>query len=317
MVIGTDDETINTTSPSMQGNTYGLENTSGTVTVYDGIFKGKVSTNNKAISNETTVNHGTYEIVHDNETIDNVQYIVAYLEDQSINITVTFNKNGGDTVTTNTKTFTEIGPIGELPTAEKANTEFLGWFTEATGGERVLSTTEVTEDIIYYAHYTNATTVCRPATTLHTDGNTTFGQIHSGLTLSAGDAYDCDVNGDGTFDATNERFYYLTDTSDGKAVFIFSNNIHQGQSDITPICKPDAVAYGPNFTDGPDTAIEELPTTLQWSNVNIYTEPRTITDQAGTTVTSNYTYTGKAARLATLDEIKAATVQILMKQQMN
>lgn len=307
MVIGTDDGTINTTSPSMQGNTYGLENTSGTVTVYDGIFKGKVSTNNKAISNETTVNHGTYEIVHNNETIDNVQYIVAYLEDQSINITVTFNKNGGDTVTTNTKTFTEIGPIGELPTATKANTEFLGWFTEATGGERVLSTTEVNEDIIYYAHYTNATTVCRPATTLHTDGNTTFGQIHSGLTLSAGDAYDCDVNGDGTFDATNERFYYLTDTSDGKAVFIFSNNIHQGQSDITPICKPDAVAYGPNFTDGPDTAIEELPTTLQWSNVNIYTEPRTITNQAGTTVTSNYTYTGKAARLATLDEIKAAT----------
>ncbi len=310
LVIGTDDGTINITSPSMQGSTYGLENTSGTVTIYDGIFKGKVSTNNKAISNETTVSHGThetYEFVHDNETIDNVQYIVAYLEDQSINITVTFNKNGGDTVTTNTKTFTEIGPIGELPTATKANTEFLGWFTEATGGERVLTTTEVSEDIVYYAHYTNATTVCRPATTLHTDGNTTFGQIHSGLTLSAGDAYDCDVNGDGTFDATNERFYYLTDTSDGKAVFIFSNNIHQGQSSATPICKPDAVAYGPNFTDGPDTAIGELPTTLQWSNVNIYTEPRTITNQAGTTVTSDYTYTGKAARLATLDEIKAAT----------
>ena len=310
MVIGTDDETINITSPVMQGSTYGLENTSGTVTVYDGIFKGKVSTNNKAISNETTVSHGThetYEFVHDTETIDNVQYIVAYLEDQSINITVTFNKNGGDTVTTNTKTFTEIGPIGELPTATKSNTEFLGWFTAATGGERVLTTTEVSEDIVYYAHYTNATTVCRPATTLHTDGNTTFGQIHSGLTLSAGDAYDCDVNGDGTFDATNERFYYLTDTSDGKAVFIFSNNIHQGQSSATPICKPDAVAYGPNFTDGPDTAIGELPTTLQWSNVNIYTEPRTITNQAGATVTSDYTYTGKAARLATLDEIKAAT----------
>lgn len=46
--------------------------------------------------------------------------------------------------------------------------------------------------------------------------------------------YRSSAEGEGTFDAANERFYYLTDTSDGKAVFIFSNNIHQGQSSATP-----------------------------------------------------------------------------------
>ena len=309
LVIGTDDGTIDITTPIMQGNTYGLENTSGTVTVYDGIFKGKVSTNNKAISNETAVNHGTYEIIHDNETIENVQYIVAYLEDQSVNITVTFNKNGGDTVTTNTKTYTEIGPIGELPTATKANTEFLGWFTAATGGERVLTTTEVNNDITYYAHYTTATTVCRPATTLHTDGTTNFGQIPTTSTLSAGDAFDCDVNGDGTFDASNERFYFLTNTSDGKAAMIYSNNVTQGQSSVSPSCSANGVTYASTLTEGPTNAIEQLPTTEQWPNVSIYTEPRTITDDASpaTTVTTDFIYTGKAARFANLDEIKAAS----------
>ena len=305
LVIGINDGTINITSPSLQGNTYGLENTSGTVTVYDGIFKGKTSTNGKAISNETTVNHGTLEIVHDTETIEGTQYTTAYLKNNVINITINFNKNGGSTVEYIVKSFDTEGPINSLPSATKTNAEFLGWFTSETGGERVLTSRVITESddgTTYYAHYTNATTVCRPATSLHTNGNTSFGQIHTGLTLSPGDAYDCDVNGDGTFDATNERFYYLTDTSSGKAVFIFSNNIHGS----TPMCKPDAVAYG-TFSDGPNTAIEELPTTAEWTNVNLYTEPRNITNETGSTVVNNYIYTGKAARFATLEEIKAAT----------
>ena len=378
MTIGTSDGTIDITSPVMQGHTYGLETVSGhSVTIYDGIFKGKVSTNNKAISDETyTTTISGYQFAHDTETIDNVQYAIAYLENvpstctvtfnpgqdgtvspasrtitsgaaigelptpqragytfdgwytassggtvvdaQTVfsnndtiyahwteNITINFSVNGGDSVQYSSITLNQTGSIGSLPTASKANSEFLGWFTATSGGERLLETTEITESdngTIYYAHYTNATTVCRPATTLHTDGNTTFGQIHSGSSLLAGDAYDCDVNGDGTFDSTNERFYYLTNTSDGKAVFIFSNNIHGA----TPMCKPDAVAYG-TYSEGPNTAIVELPTTTQWSNVNLYTEPRNITDETGTTVVNSYLYAGKAARFATLEEIKAAT----------
>ena len=304
MIIGTDDGIIDNTNPFLQGNLYGLQIDSGkTVTVYDGIFKGQTS----AISNESNVFMTNAEIIHNTETIDNKQYDVAYLQDTSINITVNFNKNGGDLVDYNSKTLTEFGPIGDLPTATKAGTEFLGWYTKATGGERLLPTTEITKDGTYYAHYTNTTTVCKPATTLHTSGETTFGQIPAKLSLSTGDALDCDVNGDGTYDATNERFYYLTNTNDNKAVLIYYNNTSQTNNNLSSTCNATGVNYAPTFTQGPNTAIGELPTTSQWPNVSLYSEPRTITDESGNAIFSNYIYKGKAARFATLDEIKAAT----------
>ena len=46
-------------------------------------------------NNENTGNTQITIIEDDNETIEGVQYIVAYLEDQSTNITVTFNKTTG------------------------------------------------------------------------------------------------------------------------------------------------------------------------------------------------------------------------------
>ena len=310
MTIGTDDGTIDITSPSIRGYRYGLEIVSGkTVTIYDGIFKGNASINNKAINDETATVIGTAEFAHTTDTIDSVSYDVAYLVSNTLSITINFNKNGGDTVEYNTNTYSEEGPIGTLPTASKANTQFLGWFTAATGGERVLPETEITssdDGTTYYAHYTNASKVCRPATVLHSSGGTDFGQLYSESDISSGDAFDCDVNGDGTFDATNERFYYLTDTSDGKAVFIYSNNTSQVNSTTTPICSATAVAYG-TYSEGPTTAIGELPNIGDWSNVTLYTEPRDITNETGTVVVNDYLYSGKSARFATLDEIKAST----------
>ena len=307
MTIGTDDGTIDITSPVMQGYIYGLETVSGkTVNIFDGIFKGR-GTPNKAISDESVTSHSTYVITHTTETIGSDTYDVAYLVNPAVNYTVTFDAttNGGsiNPGENNTQTYNSIGPIGSMPSASKSNTSFLGWYTAASGGEKVLETTEVNDDITYYAHYTSQTTVCRPASTLHSNGGTNFGQIHSGSTLSAGDAFDCDVNGDGTYDATNERFYFLTNSSDGNAVFVFANNISQQNSSATPMCKATAVPYGSN---GPLTAMEELPTISQWSNVSIYSQPRNITNGSAT-ISSDFVYTGKAARFATLDEIKAAT----------
>ena len=308
MIIGSDDGTIDNTNPVMQGYNYGLEIDSGkTVTVYDGIFKGNKNVNNKAINEESRLNLVNSTVIHSNETIDNVEYDVAYLEDTSVNITVNFNKNGGDTVEYNSKTINEIGPIGTLPIATKANSEFLGWYTTATGGEKLLTTTEIDADKTYYAHYTHTATVCKPAKTLHSYGGIEFGQIPTSSSLSAGDAFDCDVNGDGTYDATNERFYYLTNSSDNKAILIYYNNTSQVNNNVSPICSATAVSYAPTFTEGPKTAIGELPNTTQWPNVSLYSEPRTITDDTGNTVYSNYLYKEKAARFATLDEIKAAT----------
>ncbi len=81
MTIGDDSDPINTTSPVLQGKTYGLEITSGkTVTVYDGIFKGITS----AINDLSKVTHNTNVDFNtsNTETIGSDTYNVAYLEEQ-------------------------------------------------------------------------------------------------------------------------------------------------------------------------------------------------------------------------------------------
>ena len=321
MYIGINDDSFDNTTPVMQGYNYGLETVANkTVNIYGGIFKGRdtSSTGTKAISNE---NYITYDdtkadLVHEFETINfdgsSTIFDTAYLSSLSTKYTVTLNANNGTIVDNgpNSITVNDGHAVGTLPKAEKANTEFLGWFSSTTGGEKLLPTTIIDDDVTYYARYTTTMTVCRPATTIHSSSGTNFGQLHSGSMLSPGDAYDCDVNGDGVYDATNERFYYLTDDED-RAVFIYSNNVIQSNNTVTPSCSTTGVSYGADATHGPTTAMEVLPTNSQWVNVSLYTDPRDIKNSAGTTVVSDYIYTEKAARFATLDEIKAATVSTL------
>ncbi|MBO5096245.1 MAG: hypothetical protein J6B98_05175, partial [Bacilli bacterium] len=57
--------------------------------------------------------------------------------------------------------------------------------------------------------------------------------------LTSGDAFDCDVNGDGTYDATTERFYYVSDLynttskefDSNYAVLVYYNNTTKGVAD--------------------------------------------------------------------------------------
>ena len=81
MTIGSNDDPLDITNPVMQGVIYGLETVSGKpVTIYDGIFKGKGNTPNKAISNESFVTiNSNVTITHTTESIDGNQYDVAYL----------------------------------------------------------------------------------------------------------------------------------------------------------------------------------------------------------------------------------------------
>ena len=69
--------------------------------------------------------------------------------------TVTFNANGG-TVTTTSKTVTYDSTYGELPTPTKTGYTFNYWYTAASGGTQVLSTTKVsiTAAQTLYAHWT-------------------------------------------------------------------------------------------------------------------------------------------------------------------
>ena len=153
--------------------------------------------------------------------------------------------------------------------------------------------------------------VCKRAEekTLHTDGTHTFGSIGSKGTLSSGDAFDCDVNGDGKYNPDTERFYYVTDMDDSTAVLIYYNNVEKGKPSNSKL-----VAYdksGENW-HGPRTAIEQLPSTSEWRNVSLTSNVRSIIAQDGTNSTTggslpdSFSYSGKAARLLTVQEINKA-----------
>ena len=172
----------------------------------------------------------------------------------------------------------------------------------------------------------NPKVLCKRATTLHTEeceqtdntyycsgagltGKTiTYGTI-PGKELKSGDAFDCDVNGDGTYDENTERFYYVTDMNDSTAVLIYYNNVSKGKPSNSTTYAYDS--SGENF-HGPRTAIEELPSTSEWRNVSLTSNVRSIITQDGTNSTTggplpdSFSYAGKAARLLTTQEINKA-----------
>ena len=138
----------------------------------------------------------------------------------------------------------------------------------------------------------------------------TYGNLGTSGTLSSGDAFDCDVNGDGTYNPNTERFYYVTDMNDTTAVLIYYNNVSSGNPSNTKNYAYDSL--NENW-HGPRTAIAELPTTSQWTNVRLTNDVRSITTNTGSNTTtggttpSNFSYAGYAARLLTIQEVRKGT----------
>ena len=78
---------------------------------------------------------------------------VTYTAQWMINrYTVTFDANGG-TCGTEATTIDHGATVGDLPVPSQANAAFLGWFTDAEGGEKVDSSLVVTEGMTLYAHW--------------------------------------------------------------------------------------------------------------------------------------------------------------------
>ena len=184
--------------------------------------------------------------------------------------------------------------------------------------------------------------ICKRATTLHTEKCTqtdsqyfcsgagytasgskgtstiTYGNLGTKCSLNSGDAFDCDVNGDGEYNPGTERFYYVSDyynTSTKKfesdtAVLIYFNNVNSGNPSTDSTYAYDS--SGENW-HGPRTLIAQLPTKNQWSNVSLKNVTRTIFNEisgnttTGGTLPSNFSYEGYAARLLTVEEIRQAT----------
>ena len=208
------------------------------------------------------------------------------------------------------------------------------------------STLNLNFSLSYQQAESNAVTLahptCKRATVLHTEvcnqtdsshyclgsgyktGDTiTYGNLGTTGVLTSGDAFDCDVNGDGVYDSITERFYYVSgkdgDNSSDYATLIYYNNVSSGVSNNTKtyawVSKTDYVAAGGTETDygsngshdkGPLTAIKQLPTTAQWKNVKLSNTTRNITDEKGTVRVNNFSYSGYAARLLTFSEANKA-----------
>ena len=236
VTIGTNDSTIDTTNPVFQGystsstiNAYGLERKTGTVNVYDGIFKGK----NDGINTPASVNHpnGTEFDTDDSEIIDGNTYKIAYLVSDG---------------TTPTPTPTATPTPEPTATATPEPT--------ATATPEPLST--ICKPVVSFASLhtekcksTSSTQGCRKSG-YDDDEDITYGSIVTSDTYSVGNAFDCNVDGTGY----NQRFYYLT-TTDNKAVLI-SNTNFEGEN---------GQQIGNNFTY--DIALTKLPTISQWSTV--------------------------------------------------
>ena len=145
-----------------------------------------------------------------------------------------------------------------------------------------------------------------------------YGRLgNQGEDMVSGDAFDCDVNGDGTYDSETERFYYVSDYYDTtknefdskKATLIYYNNTTLGIEDNT---SASLIAYNSDNKNylGPTTAIVNLPKRTQWKNSDLITGTRAIVGKGGKTSTGGgvlptaYDYSNYAARLLTIQELE-------------
>ena len=116
----------------------------------------------------------------------NVTYQAQFAELEGEEKCVTFNANGGN-ATLPYKYVTSGDPVGDLPTATKTGHTFTGWFTEASAGTEVTSSTTVSADVTYYAHYTkNSYTLtwnANGATITSADDAYTHGSVEYGTAI--------------------------------------------------------------------------------------------------------------------------------------
>ena len=95
--------------------------------------------------------------------------------------------------------------------------------------------------------------------------------------------------------------------NDTTAVLIYYNNVSAGNPSNSKLYAYDS--SGENW-HGPRTAINELPTTSQWKNVSLTSDVRSITTNTGSnsttggTLPSNFSYSGYASRLLTIQEVR-------------
>ena len=154
---------------------------------------------------------------------------VALAELQSSNIEVL--EDGTATIVVNNAseleeyTFTSTNPS---VASVDSNTGVITGHTESSTTITMTGTTSgQTKTINVQVVSELSTYVCTlaQASTLHTVNNVTYGQVATNPTPQAGDAYDCDVDNNGIFDPSTERFYYLTNENNNAVLVAFNSYV--------------------------------------------------------------------------------------------
>ena len=80
--------------------------------------------------------------------------LFAHWKRSAVMVTVTFSPNStGATTAEPTRKVASGAKLGTLPTASQTGYDFVGWFTEKSGGTQITANTVVTKDVTYYAHW--------------------------------------------------------------------------------------------------------------------------------------------------------------------
>ena len=202
--------------------------------------------------------------------------------------TVTFNANGGTGGTTSvTRDYGQT--IGTLPMPARAGCAFAGWWTSASGGTQISSSTKVTSNVTYYVHWmatvmlnanggtVDTATVVRECgqavgtlpTPTHTDYNTFAGwwtAASGGTQISASTI----VSGDVTYYARWKNMYTATFNANGG-----TGGITKTQEYGTSLTAPTVTRTGYTFTGWSPSVPSTMPAgnttyTAQWK-INQYT----------------------------------------------
>ena len=297
------------------------------------------------ISDEKGKTGTEYTFTLQNKGTKAVNYTI-YLDDVALEASETrmddskvkyqLTKNSNETVALLNTLSDKILDSGEIAGSTTNTYSLRVWIDSAaeTGVMGKILSKELRVEATQAGAKTTTTAMCKRATTLHkevctnsdssyycqADGYSLNSEIEYGSlgtkgTLTSGDAFDCDVNGDGEYDPETERFYYVSDVTNGittdsdTAVLIYYSNVSGGvPSNSTTYAYYDA-ANKKNWY-GPQTAVKQLPTTTQWKTIltntkrQITTETNTTSTTGGTLPTA-FSYEGYAARLLTAQEVNA------------
>ncbi len=229
--------------------------------------------------------------------------------------TVTFVTNSSGT-SVPSRNISPNQAVGILPVLTETNRNFAGWYDE--NDNRVTHQTLITRNTTLHAKWTNI--VCRRVTDslkLHTEtcvsggcvaGSNasgfhandiiTYGAVGDGVPIS-GDAYDCDVNYDGTFDDTEsdnktytERFYFVREKTnsniENSAVMYYSTSFDANGRDDRVTDKSDGSYH---YT----LAETYLPTITTPTTATAWDNPLLV----------DFDGNGKVSRFASMDDLEA------------